>query len=191
MYSSRVPVVLGRPVSTCVVAGCGAGGSQTPGLPVLSVSLMAATTLPTLVVMCNAAALADWTSLSRFCTTIACGGTTMPESAAPSSGPLSVWTATCASAATLSVLIRYNSVCSFVAAGPTNQKSEPGAWHRAVGCPVGPSCSTSNPWASAPVADTINPLVARRVGTSPPAIAGIAAFFTGATAAWWMVLTVS
>src|SRR5579859_3059219 len=91
MYSSRVPDVPGSPVSTCVVAGAGAGGTHAPALAALPVTRIAATTRPELVVTWNAAALAERTSLSRTWTTMACGGTRMPESWAPSLGPLSLW----------------------------------------------------------------------------------------------------
>src|SRR5262245_22323471 len=41
--------------------------------------------------------------------------------------------------------------------GPTNQKLVPGAPHCAVTRPPGPVCSTSRPWAIAPVASTSTP----------------------------------
>src|SRR5215467_1898738 len=49
-YSSRVPVVAGRPVSTWVVAGSAATGSHAPALPALPLIRIAAITRPVLVV---------------------------------------------------------------------------------------------------------------------------------------------
>src|SRR6185437_4852556 len=66
------------------------------------------------------------------------------------------WTWT--SAGSLSVFIRYISISDAdVALGPMNQKSVPGPWHCAVTSPLGLVCSTSRPWAMAPLAWTMTP----------------------------------
>src|SRR6202034_4310784 len=102
-----------------------------------------------------------------------CGGTMIPVSELPSSGPLSVSASTSASAAWLSVFIRYSSTWDAAAwPGPTNQKSVPGAGHWAVTSPPDPACSTSSPWAMAPVAWTTTPPrpgVVATAGADPPA----------------------
>src|SRR5450755_2750600 len=97
-----------------------------------------------------------------------CGGTAIPVSELPSSGPLSVSALTCTSADWPSVFIRYNSMRAAEATpGPTNQKSVPGAGHCPVTSPPGLVCSTSSPCAIAPEAWTMTPPRLGAVVTPP------------------------
>src|ERR1700722_10291965 len=65
--------------------------------------------------------------------------------------------------------MRYSSTWVALATpGPTNQKSVPGAEHCPVASPSEPTCSTSRPWAMAPVAWTTTPPRPGVVATAGP-----------------------
>ena len=132
--------------------GAWAAGSHAPS-PVPVLSWTAAATWPTLVRTCRASdrelrstGASDWTI-------IPCGGTVIPLSVVSCSGPASVKMSTFASAAWLLAFIRYTWMRPAVRCpGPANQKSVPGLLQAAVGRFVPAVCSTSRPWASAPLA---------------------------------------
>ncbi len=106
-------------------------------------------------------------SLPSDWVTIPCGGTTIPVSALPSSGPASVSASTATSAGCPPVFIRYSSICAAAETpGPANQKSVPGTGQAAVTRPPGPVCSAAKPWASAPLAATITPPRPGSTGTA-------------------------
>ena len=122
------------------------------------VSRTAADTRPTLVVTFSDITRVPFSSPARDCTTMPCGGTEMPESVPPSTGPLSVRIWTDASAGWLSVFIRYSRMSpTGRCPGPTNQKSVPGPWHCAVPIPLALVCSASSPRAREPLARIITP----------------------------------
>src|SRR5580700_6086935 len=153
-----------------LVAGGWVAGSQPPGsLPLPVVCRTATATWPTLVLTCSDRAWEPRRRVPRDWVTRLSGGTMMPVSEAPSRGPLSVRASTSASAGWLPVFIRYTSRwAAVVLPGPMNQKWVPGARHCRVTRPSGPACSTSRPWAMAPVAWTTTP--------PRPGLAGTAVF---------------
>ena len=105
-----------------------------------------ATTRPALVRTCRPSTREPCTTLASDWTSMPCGGTEMPVSVLPSTGPLSVNRSTSASAGELSAFIRYRlSVARVCWPGETNQKSVAGAGQAACGSPVGPVCSAARP----------------------------------------------
>jgi len=98
-----------------------------------------------------------------------CGGTAMPVSGLPCSGPASVEISTFAAAGWLPAFTRNSWMrATLCCPGPTNQKSVPGLSHRANGMPPALICSTSSPRAIDPLAWTTTPPCAGTVGIGEP-----------------------